>query len=277
MFVARTIRKLVVPELVQVGNMNPQRWQFIAQRYRDLAMTGAQPELDGFIFHRETVKNNYTIAMAIALISALMLSVAGIIIYKIRKLSSQLKLANNELKVMATMDQLTKLRNRHGFYELAPILLAQAERDDKPCSFILFDIDEFKSINDEFGHPAGDQALRKFGEVLSNNRRKQDIVARSGGEEFGLLIAGADIDAAEAITQVILNDIRNLDIKIPNSNLVINITASAGVAKAGERIEVFWHLADKALYQAKRLGRDRYCIARPHDSDPLSNGISQVN
>ncbi|KEF30044.1 Response regulator [Marinobacter nitratireducens] len=258
---ARTIRELVLPDLVELGHMNPGRWQYIADSYRDLEMTQADANLDGFLFRAEQGKVSYKLAMIVAATSLLLLTIMAMVIFKFRSLSTRLALANVELEELARTDQLTRLKNRHGFVEMVPVVLNQSRRHGASSTFVMFDIDYFKSVNDRYGHLAGDAALLAFAKILSANRREHDVVARLGGEEFGLLLTGAGEDAAVEVTRGILNEIRALKIVAPDAKGSFSITASAGIAEASGELEAFWGAADKALYRAKEGGRDSYSIA----------------
>jgi len=261
---AETIKALVMPELVQLGHMNPGRWQYIADSYRELAMTNADSNLDGFLFTPQE-RVNYQLTIIVGLISILLLSLMAIAIFKFRSLSTKLAAANDDLSEMVKTDYLTQIRNRHGFTDMAEVVLSQSNRQNQVSSFILFDIDFFKSINDKYGHQAGDKALVSFAEILSAHRRQHDIVARLGGEEFGLLLSGADEAAACSIADKILTELRELKIQCPNAESSFSMTASAGVATLSGPLETFWHEADKALYRAKEAGRDTYFPASALD------------
>ncbi len=254
-FEARTIRKLVMPDLVQIGHMNPSRWQFIADSYRNLHMTEADSNLDGFLF-LGTHENNYWLAIKVGAFSGILLLIAGMIILKFRRLSRELKKTNRKLAEMAVADQLTRVKNRNGLLELIPGILSLAQRDGIPCCFMMLDIDHFKSVNDRYGHPAGDAALVAFAQALSRGRRKQDIVARVGGEEFAILLVGVELDDASMIASRLLEDVRSLEIISPVNGSVFGLTASIGLVPVEGALETFWHAADIALYQAKHQGRD---------------------
>lgn len=264
-FEAQTLKKLIMPELVQIGHMNPGRWKFIAKSYRDLNMTSAQGNLDGFLF-KENIKTDYTLVTVISLASAALLLIACMIIFKFRKLSLDLKKSNQMLEELAIIDQLTQIKNRRGLFEEASIVLSQAQRHASPCHFLMLDIDNFKHINDTYGHSAGDAALIHFAHTISAKRRKHDIVARLGGEEFGILLVDTSIEEAKNIAMTILKDIQNLTIQCPNTGIQFSMTASIGIAPAIGSLEEFWHKADKALYQAKNNGRNQIAIAQDDDA-----------
>jgi diguanylate cyclase (GGDEF)-like protein len=163
-----------------------------------------------------------------------------------------------DMKEIAVRDQLTGLFNRRGFGEQGAIAYANARRAEQVVSVIAADIDHFKSVNDEFGHSIGDEALRHFATLLTDNRRVEDIVARIGGEEFVLVLPGTDIREATAIAD-------ELCIRMATSPMVtdgrqIVMTSSFGVASIAEQDTSLTDVvikADRALYRSKRAGRNR--------------------
>lgn len=168
----------------------------------------------------------------------------------------KLKLENIHLSFH---DALTGLYNRHYLDEILNKLLAQAKRDKRALSFILFDIDKFKAINDSFGHEAGDLVLKNISELTRKFFRGTDYIFRYGGEEFLILLPNVDYQETIRITQAFIDYIRELSIPIA-SNDVISLTISAGVSSypgkgllAADLIKA----ADQALYEAKNNGRNR--------------------
>ncbi|WP_262794641.1 GGDEF domain-containing protein [Catenovulum sp. 2E275] len=260
-FEARTIKELVIPELVQLGHMNPGRWQFIAQSYQQLNMTQAEVNLDGFLFTEKT-KTDYLLAAKIGGFASLLLAIAAFIIYKFKKLSVQLAQSNQRLSQQAVTDQLTQLNNRRGLEDNARRVLNLAQREGFPCCFIMLDIDHFKAVNDNYGHQAGDQALVTFAKTISQYRRKHDVIARVGGEEFAILLVNSDLIQSHQLALQIQQDINNLMITIPKTTDTFKITASMGIAEASGDLESFWMIADKALYQAKHAGRNTLVVAQ---------------
>ncbi len=259
-FEAKAIRELVMPDLVQVGHMNPGRWQFIAESYHNLNMTTAEPDLDGFLF-QAPADIDYWLAIRVGIVAAALLLIAAVVAYKFRKLSLQLAERNQQLSELSRLDQLTQIKNRRGFIERSEPVLNWAKRKHIPCSFLMLDIDHFKDINDCYGHLSGDQALIRFAETLRRNRRKHDLVARIGGEEFAMLLLDAGPKEAEVIAERILDDVRQLVIHSSHADADFCISASIGIAPVIGELEDFWHEADLALYQAKAEGRDRIVVA----------------
>jgi diguanylate cyclase (GGDEF)-like protein len=160
-----------------------------------------------------------------------------------------------KLRHERSTDHLTGLSNRLGFEEAADRLLHDARA--WPVCLVVADIDRFKSINDTFGHPAGDAVLRAFAKLLKENARKIDLCGRLGGEEFAVLLPNCDIPGGYAFADRLRSVVRQTRFEgLPRSRCV---TASFGLAAAGrgEGLSSLVARADKALYQAKRSGRNR--------------------
>jgi diguanylate cyclase (GGDEF)-like protein len=169
----------------------------------------------------------------------------------------------------ARVDPLTGLLNRRGLDERAAVELARAQRDQLCVSVVAFDIDHFKRINDRHGHETGDQVLERIGEMLREQVRGSDIVARVGGEEFLMLLSGCDAQQAIATAERVR--LRATSIAVPG---LPSLTLSAGVAATIQHADLasLTARADRALYQAKREGRNRTVITsdqRCIESSPM--------
>src|SRR5205809_541866 len=164
----------------------------------------------------------------------------------------------------AATDALTGLANRRSFDDELALEWRRAERVGDSLALLLIDLDNFKSINDELGHQAGDAALRRVAAVLDSGARQVDLAARYGGEEFALLTPETDIVGATKLAERLRSAIEAATIKLPNGTEV-SVTASFGVAVKGEleRAEQLVTAADEALYQAKRYGKNRVVTADP--------------
>jgi diguanylate cyclase (GGDEF)-like protein len=166
-----------------------------------------------------------------------------------------------QLRAQALTDELTGLFNRRHFERsLSEALLDEHERRD-PTSLVYFDLDTFKSINDSFGHEAGDQVLREFANVLRAQIRQGDIACRTGGEEFCVVLPQTSLSDAEQLAWRVVSAVRAGRLG-PREDL----TVSAGVATSPRSRENYEHLvrnADHHLLRAKREGRDRVIVGDP--------------
>jgi diguanylate cyclase (GGDEF)-like protein len=107
----------------------------------------------------------------------------------------------DQLEALARVDELTGVLNRRAFFERLDVEVHRARRTKAPVSVVLYDLDQFKALNDGHGHPAGDAALRTFSRILERNVRATDAVGRVGGDEFALLLAGADTEDVARILE----------------------------------------------------------------------------
>lgn len=177
----------------------------------------------------------------------------------------RLEAANEKLKELSLTDPLTGLYNRRFFDDHFRIEFRQSRRTGRPLSVLLVDLDNFKAINDGYGHDAGDQVLLAVAEVLREQvRRGGDLLARYGGEEFVAILPETDPKAASEIAHRILETIRARAIVWQGE--VIRVTASLGIATGTgdypSEISLF-RAADAALYAAKRNGKNRVVAAEP--------------
>jgi diguanylate cyclase (GGDEF)-like protein len=154
----------------------------------------------------------------------------------------------------ASTDEMTGLLNRRGFFAAAHQLVARQAKKGEPVSVLMFDLDHFKSINDRFGHPVGDEALRLFAAIANGNMRASDIIARFGGEEFIAMLPGTLADATAAAERVRIA-FQAVAGKVAGCQL--DATVSIGAASGGIDIAALIATADAALYRAKRNGRNR--------------------
>ena len=163
-----------------------------------------------------------------------------------------------QLKELATVDGMTGLFNRRHFLALAEIEWNRYQRHRRPLSLLMLDIDHFKSINDRFGHDTGDHVIVQIADVCRQEKRKSDVVARFGGEEFLLLLPETPLSQAQLAAERLRRQVETRDVSI--ASLAITATASVGVAEATSSMMTVFDLiraADNALYAAKNSGRNR--------------------
>ena len=175
--------------------------------------------------------------------------------------------ANNQLEKLAMVDSLTGLLNRRAIYKFARGELERARRVSEPISVIFLDIDKFKSVNDEFGHLTGDEALRLVAQVIKKRSRAYDGLGRWAGDEFLVVLPGASaIDAQKAATRIV-EGIAATKLAIPDGG-ILSLSASAGVttqAKMTGAIAILDDIiqaADEALYRAKDAGGNQVAATR---------------
>lgn len=162
-------------------------------------------------------------------------------------------------------DPLTGIANRRAFEKTLDQEIERSSRDKTPVSLAILDLDNFKAINDTYGHLKGDEVLIDLADMISSNSRRYDLIARIGGEEFALILSGAGQRKAEQLVERLLENIRELTFKKPNSSETFSVTCSVGLATykglMNLKIHEFIEKADKALYEAKKTGKDRICTA----------------
>jgi diguanylate cyclase (GGDEF)-like protein len=173
------------------------------------------------------------------------------------------------LERLATTDDLTDICNRRHFMALADDRWERFRVDGEPLSLLILDLDLFKSINDRFGHAAGDAVIRHFASVCRRDMYDTDILARLGGEEFVLLLPDTRGEEAAVRAEQLRRRIEAAPLSLGDA--MARITASIGVAEAEADMTRFTDLmkrADKALYEAKRAGRNRVRSAAPEAAAP---------
>ncbi len=175
--------------------------------------------------------------------------------------------ANNQLEKLAMVDSLTGLLNRRAIYKFARGELERARRVSEPISVIFLDIDKFKSVNDEFGHLTGDEALRLVAQVIKKRSRAYDGLGRWAGDEFLVVLPGASATDAQKAATRIVEGIAATKLAIPDGG-ILSLSASAGVttqAKMTGAIAILDDIiqaADEALYRAKDAGGNQVAATR---------------
>ena len=220
--------------------------------------------------------NNLPGLMIFGLAAPLLAALASIIIWhqyaKNVVLRRQLSRTNGilmerhkEMEYQAEHDALTGLYNRREFMRLAEMELERAMKMASHTCVIMVDVDHFKSINDNYGHPTGDEVLLKLSGILKSGVRTNDVVARMGGEEFIILLSNTPPQGAVALAEKLRKALYSNPMMI--DDIAIPMTASFGVSGYAEKqqgsIELLYAAADKALYNAKNSGRNRVEYSAP--------------
>ncbi|MFG6414109.1 diguanylate cyclase [Roseateles sp. DC23W] len=190
-----------------------------------------------------------------------------------RELEAEREQLIAQLRHASDTDFLTGLLNRRAFTEQAAGLLAQARRHGWPVALIVFDLDHFKRINDQHGHPAGDAALRAVADIARGHVRQGELLARHGGEEFILLAVDCRASEARQLAERLRQTLADAPIPLPDG-VVLHVTSSFGLAWVEARriadLDTLYRDADRALYRAKAEGRNRVCSA----ADPQSLDVT---
>ena len=188
------------------------------------------------------------------------------------KTHTTLKRQHDQLSILAMCDQLTGLYNRHYLVEMAAQKIALALRHQLPLSFLMIDIDHFKSVNDRFGHSEGDRVLQAVAAEIEKSCRKEDVVARLGGEEFVVMLEQSSIDLAVDKAEQLRQQVGDLNF----GELAVTVSIGVAVLEHSEdRVDKdsiqadsvqnnlfdrVLNRADKAMYQAKQQGRNRVVV-----------------
>lgn len=174
----------------------------------------------------------------------------------------RLDAAEEQLRALTCIDPLTGAFNRRHAFEEAERELQRVRRYGGRFALLLLDADEFKAINDNHGHLAGDALLRAVSELCRSQSRRTDVFARYGGEEFMLLMPATDVGPAFEFAERLRAGIAALE--VPHGEQLLRVTASFGVATGGREsanVDAVVSAADTALYCAKHMGRNRVCSA----------------
>jgi diguanylate cyclase (GGDEF)-like protein len=183
----------------------------------------------------------------------------GVLARSFGEMVASLRRAHEVLEQLAITDGLTKIHNHRFFQDQLTREIRRADRTREPLSLVLLDIDDFKALNDRYGHAVGDAVLEHLAALLVQETRANDLVARYGGEEFAVLAPSTDRNGAFALAEKLRIAIDEATFESPAGPLAI--TVSLGVAcYEGDR-EAFFHRADRALYAAKTAGKDCCVLA----------------
>ncbi len=172
-------------------------------------------------------------------------------------------------------DALTGLANRRAFDRTLDIEMERSKRAHTPLSLAIFDLDNFKSINDTYGHPKGDEVLATFAQMLQATTRRYDLAARYGGEEFALIMAGSGVVKAQRLLKRLLREFKEVEFMAPDNSETFNVTCSVGLTCYKGSIEMtpaeVLELADGALYEAKNSGKDQVKVSKLPFVDNVPN------
>jgi diguanylate cyclase (GGDEF)-like protein len=177
------------------------------------------------------------------------------------QLAARLSRSNQRLLELVTTDSLTSLKSRQAFMDHLEAQVEISDRHARPLSVLILDIDHFKEFNDTFGHLAGDEVLKKVGKTLRDVSRRSDLVARLGGEEFGIILPETDEAGATVLAERFREAIEEEEWSLRPITVSIGATTIRGGSAAPQneppRLSEILTSADQALYRSKDLGRNR--------------------
>lgn len=169
------------------------------------------------------------------------------------------KRLEEELQRLATTDVLTQVSNRRHFFECARQEFQLACRNGTPLAFLLLDLDDFKRINDSYGHQVGDQVLQRLAHCAAGALRRGDLFGRIGGEEFAALFPGCDQAVALQVAERLQREVQRLNFHYAGANFGIGVSQGLATLRDGDsQIDALYARADLAMYEAKKQGKN--CI-----------------
>jgi diguanylate cyclase (GGDEF)-like protein len=223
----------------------------VAQRHFPLGMTAIVLSLVTYCFRAALLQSAYMSAQ-----------------HALTRSQFALREANTQLRQLSLHDGLTGLPNRRQFDQTLDLEWKRALRNQRPISLLMMDVDCFKSLNDLYGHPAGDECLQRIAAALQGSlRRAGELVARYGGEEFASILPDTDLFTAITVAETMREAVRNLQVLHEGSVAERFVTISVGLATTQPTVEKspasLIASADEALYRAKRQGRNRVEMFEP--------------
>ena len=186
---------------------------------------------------------------------------------ELEALISQLRNEKGKLEELAYTDPLTELSNRRFFLEEMKRVLETARRYKEPLSLMILDVDNFKRINDEYGHDVGDLVLKQLAQVIKKNTRSSDIAARWGGEEFVIALPKTDEKGALMVAERIRQEFKRSKVKVDGEEIGTTVSIGVAVFDEGYDLDRLIKEADEALYEAKRTGKDKVVIHKVEDRE----------
>ncbi|NDV19189.1 diguanylate cyclase [Pseudodesulfovibrio sp. JC047] len=179
-------------------------------------------------------------------------------------------------------DPLTGVANRRAFDRILDIEIERSKRAKTPLSLAIFDLDDFKLVNDTYGHSKGDEVLTRFADHLQASTRRYDLAARFGGEEFALILAGSGVVKASQLLQRLLHEFEQIEFQSADKKKSFNVTCSVGFTCFKGAMNVtdkdLVNLADEALYEAKTAGKNQVKVSRlPFVDDVPNETLVQAN
>jgi len=277
------LQKILSSEFTVFAALNGNEGIKLAEKYMPdiILLDILMLEMDGYAVISELKKNDVTQSIPVIFLTALTSDAdeekglaMGAVDYIVKpfspaivklRITNQMKMLEQfrTIEKLSMSDQLTGLPNRRSFEERSKVEWARAGREKTPISILITDIDKFKDYNDTYGHLQGDVVLQEIAKAFNNVlKRPADFIARWGGEEFIVILPNTDSRGAQDIAEQFRAAAEHTMVLGPE-NSITNITVSIGINShnlPSGKLADFFQGADTALYEAKRLGRNRVCV-----------------
>lgn len=242
-----------------------EKYSLSMEKYIELYKKITQLEMESYkkqVSKQIKIRNSFMIGFLI------ILNIAIIVFARYRiKTGDQIKLerANKQLDELSRIDPLTSISNRRDILEKIEYETLRFERNKKIFSLVMGDIDNFKAVNDNYGHECGDYVLKALVDTIISSLRKQDIVARWGGEEFILLLPETDLEGGRIAAEKVRSNINQNKFVYNKKRIPISITFGVTEYSSGKDVNGCIREADSALYKGKNKGRNRVEIYNTED------------
>jgi diguanylate cyclase (GGDEF)-like protein len=262
---ARTMKKLILPQLVEIGHMNPGRWKHMADIFLNTGLVKNIDKLEGFIYEQENIEKYEKLKNQIIILVIILVFVIAVSTYiysmnfQLKKEIKMRKSAEDTIREMAFYDPLTKLPNRSLIYDRMTQAIHRSARSKTKFAVCFIDLDNFKYINDTYGHHIGDICLIKIAERIRIKLRSTDSIGRLGGDEFVLILE--DVNNKKDIEIIMEGILRSFHEYIQLDGKKLKVSASIGISiypeDAGD-VESLLQIADSAMYKVKNKSKDSY-------------------
>jgi diguanylate cyclase len=187
-----------------------------------------------------------------------------VLLSKMRALS----IAHEQLEIVASTDGLTECMTRRAFTTLVEAYLEKVEQERNPRggALLVIDVDDFKTVNDRFGHDCGDEALKTIAATIKSSLREVDLVGRMGGEEFSVFLPGAAAEVAQRVAERIRSTIQQTPFEPHGTRVKLSVSVGGTTFREPTDFSQLYREADQQLYEAKRSGRNRVLFGSPQGS-----------
>ncbi|MBO6519293.1 MAG: GGDEF domain-containing protein [Rhodospirillales bacterium] len=268
MFEAQESIKLILPNVVPIGYMNAERWTRIEETFQAQGRLSGAVDMGRFLYPSDELgrfldmlrRHKAVIAGGVALlVAALLLMHIASLRVQIRARTRELEAAKKLAEEEARTDILTGLPNRRHFYDDVARDISRLQRFKSSMCVIVADIDHFKTINDRYGHAAGDEALKQASAILLRNVRAGDMVARIGGEEFAFCCLDTPADEARTFAERLRLEMERTPVEFGGQRIAVTFSLGVAEYREGQSLDDVLHDADQALYEAKQSGRNKVC------------------